>query len=131
MRVQVKDFMVTAVVTSVSDKKIKEIRELMNYHGVSAIPIIEYSKQLPENKLIIKGIISASDLNRNIDEDIPCGDIMTTTVHVVHQDSSAQAAAKMMIKHSVHHIVVMDEGKIVGIVSSVDFVRLVADHSLE
>jgi predicted transcriptional regulator len=131
MRIQVKDFMITSVVTASSDKKIKEIKELMNYNGISSVPIIEYSKQLPKNNVTIKGIITASDLIKNTDENAIVEDIMTTTVHVVHPESSARAAAKMMIKHTVHHIIVMDMGEIVGIISSADFVRLVAEYTLD
>ena len=56
---------------------------------------------------------------------------MATMVHVVHKNSSAQAAAKMMLRHEVHHIVVMDDGEIIGIISSLDFVKLVAEHILD
>jgi CBS domain-containing protein len=49
---------------------------------------------------------------------------------VIHIDSSVQAAAKMMLRHRVHHIVVMDDGRIEGIISSLDFVKLVAEQAL-
>lgn len=131
MRIQVKDFMIPTVVTAVGDKKISEIRILMKDNGIHAVPIIEYSRQLPTNKVNIIGIITVSDLCQNLDNNALCESIMTPVVHVVHKNSSAQAAAKMMIKHSVHHIVVMEDGEIVGIISSADFVRLVAEHTLD
>lgn len=130
MRIQVKDFMITSVVTSTGDKKVKEIRDLMNYNGIHAVPIISYSKQLPINKTTIEGIVTISDLIKTTDENTAVEEFMTKSVHVVHQDSSAQAAAKMMLKHDVHHIVVMKDGEVVGIISSADFVKLVADHNL-
>ena len=131
MRIQVKDFMITSVITAVGSKKVHEIRSLMEEHGIHAVPIIEYAKQLPTNKVNIRGIITISDLSKNVDENALCASIMTPLVHVVHKDSSAQAAAKMMLKHSVHHIVVMEDGEIVGIISSADFVKLVAEHTLD
>jgi CBS domain-containing protein len=131
MRIQVKDFMITSVVTSTHDKKVHEIRELMNYNGIHAVPIIAYSKQLPKNKVTIQGIVTISDLIKTKDDNAIVADFMTKAVHVVHQDSSAQAAAKMMLKHDVHHIIVMKNGEIVGIISSADFVKLVAEHSLD
>ena len=131
MRIQVKDFMITSVITTTADKKVKEIRELMNYNGIHAIPIISYSKQLPLNKTTIEGIVTISDLINTTDDNKAIEELMTKSVHVVHQNSSAQAAAKMMIKHDVHHIVVMKNGEIVGIISSADFVKLVAEHILD
>ena len=131
MRIQVKDFMITSVVTATIDTKVKEIRDLMHYNGIHAVPIISYSKELPKNKTTIEGIVTISDLIKITDENKAIEEFMTKAVHVVHQNSSAQAAAKMMIKHDVHHIVVMKNGEIVGIISSADFVKLVADHTLD
>ncbi|MCH9822048.1 MAG: CBS domain-containing protein [Bacteroidetes bacterium] len=71
-------------------------------------------------------------MNKEVSEDAAVKDVMnTSSVHVVHIDSSAQAAANMMLKHKVHHIVVMDEGEIKGMLSSLDFVRLVAEKVLD
>lgn len=131
MRIQVKDFMSTPVITAVGESKVGEIRDLMKRKEIHAIPVVQYSKQLPQNKRIIQGIVTATDLNVGIDSNVSLDEIMTKNVHVVHKDSSAQSAAKMMIKHKVHHIVVMDDGEIVGMISSLDFARLVAEHSLD
>jgi CBS domain-containing protein len=51
---------------------------------------------------------------------------MTSKTHVVGVDSGVKDAAKMLLKHHVHHLVVMDDGQVVGIVSSMDFVELYA-----
>lgn len=131
MRIQVKDFMSTPVATAVGKNKISEIRSLMNRKGIHAIPIIRYSKKLPEVEVTIRGIITATDLSKDIDNKSIVEEIMTPNVHVIHKHSSAQAAAKMMLKQKVHHLVVMDEGQISGMISSLDFVKLVAEHSLD
>lgn len=131
MRIQVKDFMSTPVITAVGETSVREIRTLMQNKRIHAIPIIRYSKQLPNAEVIIRGIVTGTDLNKEIDDKSPIEEIMTPKVHVMHKDSSVQAAAKMMLKHEVHHIVVMYEGEIVGMISSWDFVKLVAEHSLD
>ena len=104
---------------------------MMSDHAIHAVPIVEYSKQLPNMDVTIKGIVSSSDLSQKIGSKKSVEDVMSKMVHIAHPDSSAQAAAKMMLKHHVHHIVVMEEGKITGMLSSMDFVKLVADHTLE
>ena len=131
MRLQVKDFMSSPVTTTVKENSIKEVRILMKNKGIHTIPIVEYSTQLPSPYNKIQGIVTGTDLNTGIDEKFPVSEIMTSQVHIVHKNSSAQAAAKMMLKHKVHHIVVMDDGKIVGIISSLDFVGLVAEYTLD
>lgn len=132
MRIQVKDFMSTPVTTAEGENSVSEIRALMKEKKINAIPIISYSKDAPHFEMTIQGIITATDLSKAVDDSALVNDIMTSSkVRVVHIDSSAQSAAKMMLRYNVHHIVVMDEGKIEGMLSSLDFVKLVAKHSLE
>ena len=131
MRIQVKDFMSAPVTSAMLENSVLEIRELMNEKGIHAIPIISYANDKLKVEMTIKGIITATDINKKVNEDATVEDVMTTSsVLVVHADSSAQAAAKMMLRHKVHHIVVMDEGEIKGMISSLDFVKLVAEHSI-
>jgi len=131
MRIQVKDFMSAPVTTATGEDSVQEIRALMKEKGIHALPIISYSNDKLKVEMTIRGIVTATDINKKVNEDDTVEDIMTTSsVHVVHVDSSAQSAAKMMLRHKVHHIVVMDEGKIKGMISSLDFVKLVAEHSL-
>jgi len=104
----------------------------MQEKGIHAIPVISYTNDTLKVEETIQGIISATDMNKEVSEDAAVKDVMnTSSVHVVHIDSSAQAAANMMLKHKVHHIVVMDEGEIKGMLSSLDFVRLVAEKVLD
>ena len=131
MRIQVKDFMSAPVTTAMGEHSVLEIRTLMKEKGIHAIPIISYSNDTLKVEMTIQGIITATDISKEVSDDATVEDVMTcSTVHVVHVDSSAHAAAKMMLRHKVHHIVVMDEGEIKGMISSLDFVKLVAEHSL-
>ena len=117
MRIQVKDFMSAPVTTATGEATVREVRALMKSKGIIALPIVKYA--------------TASDLSKDVHEGAPMENVMTASnVYVVHTDSSAQAAAKMMLKHKVHHMVVMEDGKIKGMISSMDFVGLVAEHSV-
>lgn len=132
MRIQVKDFMSSPVTMATGENSVQEIRHLMKTQGINAMPVVGKADNSPNAELTIRGIITATDMGNDLDEKAFIGDVMTfSKVHVIHTDSSAQAAAKMMLKHEVHHIVVMDIGRIVGMISSLDFVKLVAEHSLE
>ena len=132
MRIQVKDFMSAPVTTATGQNSIGEIRALMEDKGIHAIPIISHSKDTPDDEMTIQGIVTATDIGKEVDNKTTMEDIMSSSsVHVVHTTSNAQAAAKMMLRHEVHHMVVMDDGKIKGMISSLDFVKLVAEYSLE
>ena len=119
------------VTTATGEHSVLEIRTLMKEKEINAIPIISYSNDKLKVEMTIQGIITATDISKEVNGDATVADVMTSSnVHVIHIDSSAQAAAKMMLRHKVHHIVAMDEGKIKGMISSLDFVKLVAEHEL-
>jgi len=131
MRIQVKDFMSAPVTTAMEEFNVLEIRTLMKEKGIHAIPIISSTNDTLKVEKTIQGIITATDINKEMSEDTTVADIMTSSnIHLVHPDSSAKSAAKMMLRHNVHHIIVMHEGEIKGMISSLDFTKLVAEHSL-
>ncbi len=129
MRIRVKDFMSSPVSTAIGTTPVSEVRAMMEKAGVHAVPIIQISKELPENKVTIRGIVTATDLGVGVADNALVEDVMTSGVHVLHTDLSAGGAARMMLKKNVRHLVVMEDGEIVGIVSSLDFVKLVAEHN--
>ena len=132
MRIQVKDFMSAPVTVAMMDENILEIRTLMKEKGIHAIPIVSCTNDTIKAEKTIKGIITSTDICEEVSDDASIEDVMTSSiVHVVHVDLSAKSAAKTMLNKNVHHMVAMEDGEIKGIVSSLDFVKLVAEHSLE
>ena len=132
MRIQVKDFMSTPVTTAMGEDSVLEIRTLMKENRIHAIPIISYTNDKLKVEMTIQGIVTATDISKEVSDNTTVADVMTSSiVHVVHVNSSAKAAAKMMLKHKVHHIIAMEDGEIKGMISALDFVKLVAEHSLE
>lgn len=129
MRIQVKDFMSSPVTTAEGKTTIGEIKAMMQAKGIHAVPIVW--PQEDEAEITIRGIVTTTDVMKNVDSNTPIDQVMAeSNVQVIHIDSSVQAAAKMMLRHNVHHIVVMDDGRIEGIISSLDFVKLVAEQAL-
>jgi len=123
--------MSSPVLTATRKNTVGEIRKLMKGKKIHAIPIVKYIKELPDLKVEIRGIVTTSDLNNNIKDKQLIKEFMTSKVHVIHKNSSAKVAAKMMLKHGVHHLVSMEDGKIIGMVSSLDFVKIVAEHAVD
>lgn len=112
------------VVTTVMDSDASYVRELMDHKEVNAIPVVELAD---EGKITIRGIITNTDLRGGVADETPVEHLMTQKVHVVSKNASVQAAAKMMLRHDVHHLVVMEDGRIIGMISSMDFVRIIAE----
>jgi CBS domain-containing protein len=132
MRIQVKDFISAPVITATAEDSVAEIRAMMKEKGINAIPVISYANDSLKVDITIRGIVTSTDINKELPENTTVEEVMTSTnVRIAHADSSAMAAAKMMLKSKVHHVVVMDDGEIIGMLSSLDFVKLIAEHALE
>lgn len=115
----VSDIMVSPVVVTQKNKTVKHVRELLDRKNINALPVLTFEGE-------ITGIVTMSDIAQETNENRLIEEIMTPKTHVVSANSGLKDAAKMMEKHHVHHLVVMDNGQVVGILSSMDFVSLFA-----
>jgi len=115
----VSEIMVSPVVVTQNNKLLSHVSDLIERKNINAIPILSMEGE-------IEGIITASDIARESDHTKTVAEVMTTKSYVISKNSGVQDAAKMMEKHKVHHLVVMEEGQVIGILSAMDFVKLVA-----
>lgn len=121
MLIKVKDFMRAPVITTVKDSPVAYVRELMDRKGVNAIPIVAMNGAVD-----VEGIVTSSDLLFAEDDDMPVRKIMTKKILSVTRDTDAQTAARLMLDKDIHHLLVIEDDHIQGIISAMDFVRLVA-----
>ena len=64
-------------------------------------------------------------------EQMSIAELMTHAIVSVAPDDSLQQVARTIMEHRVHRVLVVDGGQLVGIVSSLDLVRLVAEARLQ
>jgi signal-transduction protein with cAMP-binding, CBS, and nucleotidyltransferase domain len=74
------------------------------------------------------GIVTAKDLIKDIAEETPLSRVMTQDLHTIPLYADVYIAARMMRNKKIHHLLVTDEQKLVGIISSFDLLKLVEDH---
>ena len=53
---------------------------------------------------------------------------MSDRVHILLKNNRVKDAAGVMAKNDVHHLVVMEDGDVVGMLSSMDIVRVYAEE---
>lgn len=70
------------------------------------------------------GILTSSDLGRSADPQSPLASLMTERAMTVDVDDEAAKAANLMTQGHMHHLPVTEEGQIVGMLSSFDFLKL-------
>lgn len=117
---RVEDYMSAPVMITQRNVSIKHLKEMLERKELSAAPVLE------ENGTIT-GIVTSSDLAQANEEDAVVQDIMSERVHIAMKNNRLKDAAGMMVKNKVHHLVVMEEGNVVGMISSMDVMKVFSE----
>lgn len=111
-----KEIMSTPVVVTRSSEKLSHLKDLFTRHNINSAPVLKEDGE-------IEGIITSSDLKSYHREDFTVGNIMTRKVKVCATTARVNDIAQTMVKEDVNHLVVMDNGQVVGIISSLDVIK--------
>lgn len=119
---RVEEIMSKPVLCKEPQATVSELKTLFTNESLHAIPILESDGT-------IAGIITSSDLIAVHNETLEARQILTPKVHICIPTNRVKDAAKTMIKHGVHHMVVMENGEVVGMISSMDIVKIYAEEA--
>ena len=108
------------VVTVRPEQSLREAIALLNTHNIGALVVVESSKPV--------GIISERDIVRHIVErqdllSLSVADLMTKNVVTGAPQDDLTAVLQTMTDRRFRHLPIIDEGKLVGIVSIGDLVK--------
>ena len=118
---RVEEIMISPVVITERNVTIENLKNRLARKGINAVPVMEEDGN-------IAGVVSASDLMSHHDESLHVEDVMSERVHIVLRNNQVKDAAKVMVKHGVHHLVVMEDGKVIGMISSMDIIKVYAEE---
>ena len=108
-----------AVVTLPPTATIKELVDLLTGHRIGAVVV--------EDELGLAGIVSEKDVVRFVSEAGNPGSaistIMTTTVTTCHPEDDVRDLAAVMTVKRVRHLPVLEDGRLIAIVSIGDVVK--------
>lgn len=124
MSLKIEQIMSTPVSCVQRHHTVAHARDVMKRKGVHALPVVD-----AEGSPV--GIISSSDLIDESHDNSPLSALMAKEVVVVPRYADVTKAARAMLKHGIHHLVVTHEKEVVGVLSSMDLVRVLAEHKLE
>ncbi|NNC88620.1 MAG: CBS domain-containing protein [Akkermansiaceae bacterium] len=120
MNVTVNELMVPAVIVGRDDHTVGDTRELMEKEGIHALPVINSAGEPV-------GMVTSSDVLGDIPAEMPLSEVMTEKVFTVPRYDGVHIAARVMRNHKLHHVVVTEEKRVVGILSTFDMLKLVED----
>ncbi|MCC5952541.1 MAG: CBS domain-containing protein [Acidimicrobiia bacterium] len=121
MNVTIEELMTTQVMTITKHVTAGHVADLMREHKVSALPVVG-----PDDEPL--GMVTSSDLLAGHPDAAPVSSFMSAPAYTVPLNEGPHVAARIMRNHRLHHVVVVDDHKVVGIVSAYDLLRLVEDH---
>lgn len=140
---KIKDVMTTEVLTVREDTPFKDVVELLLEHRVSGVPVVDADGHLAglvtEADLMSKEafdlrhrrplaavveLISGTALWSGKASGLTAGEIMTERVVVVEPGDDVRMAARRMLDMGVKRLPVVEHGRLVGIVSRQDLLRI-------
>ena len=101
--------------------KIHYLKDMFNRKVLGAVPVLEEDGT-------ISVIVSAGDVVKCHDENLTVQDIMTDRGRIVLKNNRVKDAVKIMSKNDVHHLVVMEDGNVVGMLSAMDIVKIYGEE---
>ena len=119
-----RDIMTRKVCTIHPDASAQEAAQLLDQMRISGLPVVD-----EDGKII--GIITEADIISKVDrEGLGVADIMSNEVIFVSEETSVSEIAMLLTDRKIKRVPVVNDGKLVGIVSRADIVHAVAQGHL-
>ena len=118
MNIKIADIMAKRVIVAEKHHTVGHARQVMERNRIGALPVVGPDKEA-------LGIVTSTDLARRLKDGTPVSRIMSDGIHAVPAYNDVSVAARIMRKNRIHHVVVTDNKKVVGLISSFDLLSLV------
>ena len=122
----VKEIMTREAVSITPKYSIRESVDLMLEKGIGSLPIVD-----KEDKLV--GIVTERDFALALAGSLTTetvGDIMIKDVITTTPGTPIESCSKIMVRNNLRRIPVVEEGKLIGIVTSTDILRFFGDKEM-
>lgn len=143
----VSETMTTSVKTAKADTPVKELANIMCLNNISGLPVVDdednivgivsekdlLKKMFPDMKEIAnEGKPDFEEMEKKYSEalELIADDIMTKNVSSVTSDMPIMKAASLMCVRNIRRIPVVDNGKLVGIISIGDVHKAIYQNTL-
>jgi CBS domain-containing protein len=126
---RVNELMSSPAISVEPGRPLKEIAEIMLHHGVSTVPVVDRSDEiigiLSETDLLgIRSHRMAAPLAGDPREVRMASDVMTRAVISTGPETDLDDLVRLMLDHHVKRVPVVADGRLVGMVSRTDVIRV-------
>jgi len=122
LRFSVADVAPKELITATPEMKLKDAIELMAKNDIGFLPVVEGGK--------LVGVFSESDVLKLVgkgvfDPNLTLGAVINKSPVVISKSATLREAAELMVKHNIRHLPVVEDGKVVAVVSVKDIVKTI------
>lgn len=110
--IKVNELMQTKIFSVKAGDSVGKVNKIFHEHNFNILPVLE------DGHLV--GVVSKSDIIWLEDTFSQIKNHISKHVVIVDKNSSVQAAAHLMREFHIHHLVVIEEDEMIGIISSFD-----------
>jgi CBS domain-containing protein len=118
----IEDIMVRDVASATLPGSRDEVLKILKNKHISGVPVLKDSK--------IVGIVTRTNLLQNPEEE-QLALLMTRDPITISPGSDLQTAARLLLEHEIRRLPVVDNGKLVGLVTVADVVGTIADMNID
>ncbi|WP_292367890.1 CBS domain-containing protein [Methanoregula sp. UBA64] len=118
----VKDYMTVDVVHVDIPGNRDDVLKILKRTGISGVPVLK-------NKKLV-GIITRKDLLRK-PEETQLGLLMTSKPVTIGPDEDIRTAAKLLVSHHIRRLPVVEDGKLIGLLSVADLIHAIAQLKIK
>ncbi|MEQ9410667.1 MAG: CBS domain-containing protein [Fuerstiella sp.] len=129
------DVMSSPVISTSPESGIDELEQEFVRHGVSAMPVVQQRRivgiisrsdlmQVPVLAAAIESAVVAAGISGQPEPSFRVSDLMTPDVVECSPDTRLALVAADMVERHVHHVIVIRDNEPVGVISSLDIVKL-------
>jgi len=125
---QLRDIMIKKVITIELDKTAKDAAKLMAEHSIGSLVIVSDGEPA--------GIVTERDLVRKVcakdiaSSKVPLSNVMSSPVIWAEPDVPIETAVQRMFNNKIRRLLVLEDGKLVGIVTVSDLAKHLRTKSL-
>ncbi|UAM98387.1 CBS domain-containing protein [Polaribacter litorisediminis] len=133
-RVEVSEIMSRKLITLNISNTLEDAKKIFEENSIRHIPIVDEKKivgMLSYSDILKVGYADATQDEKNIELTVfdwfTIKQVMTKELYSVPSNSTVKEVARMLADKEFHALPVVDDGELVGLVTSTDFIRFLAD----
>lgn len=112
---KIRDVMVSDIETAEPDDTLDEVAIMMRDQDTGAIPVVEDGELIgivTDRDIVLRCVAEGKDPTETAADEVITGDL-----HIIEPDADLEDARKLMAKHQIRRLPVVENGQLVGMVS--------------